>query len=158
MGREMIRNPLSLIRRALAAFRPPLRRQIAALCWRRDKSGEVEFLLVTTRRTSRWTPPRGWPMEGRTMAEAAAVEAWEEAGARGVVADMPAGAYRYDKLKSVGGLGSPVEVTVFPMEIESLEVVYPEASQRKRRWMPRDAAADAVREPSLKRVILGFTP
>lgn len=153
----VMRKLARLIDRLLGLFRPPPRRQVAALCWREGEAG-LEFLLVTTRKTGRWTPPRGWPMAGRTLAESAAAEAWEEAGAVGVAAERQIGVYHYDKLKSGGGGGAPIEVALFALKVERREKKFREAGQRKHRWMRPEDAADAVREPGLKRMILGFEP
>ena len=59
------------------AAKSDVRTQFAALCYR-IKRGKVQVLLVTSRRTKRWIVPKGWPMEGRTPADSAAQEAWEE--------------------------------------------------------------------------------
>ena len=60
-------------------------RQVAALVWR--KAGpEPEILLVTSRISGHWLLPKGWPMEGKSAAESALQEAFEEAGVWGVVA------------------------------------------------------------------------
>lgn len=155
----MFRTVVSLARACLAAFRTPARRQVAALCWR-DGARGVEILLVTTRRTGRWTPPRGWPVEGRSLSESAAVEAWEEAGANGEAGPEPLGTYRYEKLKGeFGGFGGVcVEVSVYPMKVTGLDADYREAGQRKRCWMSREDAAAAVHENDLRRIFLAFTP
>ena len=60
----------------------PPRLQVAALCWRRSAKG-LRILLITSRDTGRWVIPKGWPMRNRTEPEAAAREAYEEAGLRG---------------------------------------------------------------------------
>ncbi|MFC6583776.1 NUDIX hydrolase [Sulfitobacter aestuariivivens] len=54
-----------------------MRTQFAALCYR-VKKGKVQVLLVTSRGTKRWIVPKGWPMDGKTPAQSAALEAWEE--------------------------------------------------------------------------------
>lgn len=153
----MIRSISSLISRFFRLFSAPPRQQVGALCWR-ENAGELQFLLVTTRNTGRWTPPRGWPMAGKTAAEAAAQEAWEEAGAIGEVAETALGAYTYDKLLSRGGGGAPVEVHLFAMRVDERRKKFPEAKQRNHKWMNRKDAANAVREQDLKRLIEGFTP
>lgn len=153
----MFRCLKTAINRLLGLFRPPPRQQVAALCWR-ETGGEIEILLVTTRNTGRWTPPRGWPMAGKTASEAASQEAWEEAGVIGAAAETPIGAYRYDKFLSKGGIGAPVEVRLFPLEVRKRKKTFPEANQRKQKWMSRNEAANAVRETELKRLIEGFTP
>jgi 8-oxo-dGTP pyrophosphatase MutT (NUDIX family) len=52
--------------------------QVAAVCYRRGKRG-TEFLLVQTDK-GRWTFPKGGAEPGLTHAQAAALEAYEEAG------------------------------------------------------------------------------
>src|SRR5437016_9530254 len=55
--------------------------QVAAVCYRIRGSG-IEFLLVQTR-GGRWTFPKGGTEPGLTHAQAAALEAFEEAGVHG---------------------------------------------------------------------------
>ena len=54
-----------------------LRIQFAALCWRR-KRGKLQILLITSRGSKRWIIPKGWPMDGKTPAASALVEAWDK--------------------------------------------------------------------------------
>src|SRR6267378_5066901 len=56
-------------------------KQVAAVCYRVRKA-EIEFLLVQTR-NGRWTFPKGSAEPGLTHAQAAALEAFEEAGVHG---------------------------------------------------------------------------
>lgn len=86
--------------------------QCGALCWR-ENGADVEILLVTSRDTGRWVIPKGWPMIGKTLAEAAAQEAWEEAGIKGVVHLVPLGSYRYIKPQ----LDTQLEVVVFSLNV-----------------------------------------
>src|SRR6202453_3833201 len=55
--------------------------QVAAICYR-VRGGEVEFLLVRTG-SGHWTFPKGSAEPGLTHAQAAALEAFEEAGVHG---------------------------------------------------------------------------
>lgn len=128
--------------------------QYAALPYR-DGPGGREVLLITSRETQRWVIPKGWPMKDKTPPEAAAVEAFEEAGLSGPVADQPVGTYRYAKrLKS--GAERPVEVLVFPLRVESESDYWPERDERTRRWFAPAEAAEAVDEPDLKALISTF--
>lgn len=132
------------------------RRQYAALPWRVGERG-IEVLLVTSRETRRWIIPKGWPMKDRTGPEAAAQEAFEEAGVRGAIAEAPLGVFTYMK-RLADGSGRRCAVKVFALEVaESLDV-WPEMTQRQRRWMPPAEAAAAVDEPQLKALILNFMP
>ncbi len=63
--------------------------QVAAIPVRKSAEGQLEVLLVTTRETQRWVVPKGWPLPRRPDHEAAANEAWEEAGVRGTIDSTP---------------------------------------------------------------------
>ncbi|MFZ0135700.1 MAG: NUDIX domain-containing protein [Candidatus Sulfotelmatobacter sp.] len=56
--------------------------QVAAVCYR-WRGSSIEFLLVRTRSGARWTFPKGSAEPGLTHAQAAALEAFEEAGVHG---------------------------------------------------------------------------
>jgi 8-oxo-dGTP pyrophosphatase MutT (NUDIX family) len=57
-----------------------------AVCYRRSPG--IEYLLIRTRR-GRWTVPGGGVEPGEDPRDAAAREAFEEAGARGRISDEP---------------------------------------------------------------------
>jgi 8-oxo-dGTP pyrophosphatase MutT (NUDIX family) len=128
-------------------------KQVAALPWRQGKTG-VEILLVTTRTTKRWVIPKGWPMEGKADYEAAAVEAFEEAGVKGHVSRDTYGHYGYLKI-SDKGKARHVEVTVYLLQVQHELDQWPEREERERRWMRPEAAVDQTGEggliPLLKR-------
>ncbi|PRY94440.1 8-oxo-dGTP pyrophosphatase MutT (NUDIX family) [Hasllibacter halocynthiae] len=133
-----------------------MRTQFAALPWR-VRDGKVQVLLVTSRGTGRWIVPKGWPMDGRTPAEAAAAEAWEEAGVEGRADDFCLGLYTYIKdMPSTPDL--PVAVALFPLEVRRTRRDFPEAGERKPRWFSRKKAAGKVAEPELAAIIRGFDP
>ncbi|MFD1913100.1 NUDIX hydrolase [Halodurantibacterium flavum] len=125
--------------------------QTAALCLR-EKAGRKEVLLIRSLGTGRWILPKGWPMDGRTLAEAALQEAWEEAGVRGSVLPEPVGQYTYLKIAQ-GGVPLPTEVHVFPVKVDSLSGDFPEGARRKRKWVPVKRAAELVDEPGLKALL-----
>src|SRR5271154_1978512 len=66
--------------------------QVAAICyrWRGDS---IEFLLVRTRGGERWTFPKGSAEPGLTHAQAAALEAFEEAGVHGRIEEASFATY-----------------------------------------------------------------
>ena len=126
--------------------------QVAALCVR-GKGRDQRVLMVTSRGTGRWIIPKGWPMDGKPNHEAALTEAWEEAGVRKADVDpMPIGSYTYDKIMG-GGVPIPVEVHVYLVQVDKVMDDYPEARQRKRKWMAPGRAADQVAEPGLKGIL-----
>lgn len=134
----------------------PHRVQVAALCWR-DGPQEPELLLITSLETKRWILPKGWPKAGYDGAGMAAQEAWEEAGVKPVPGKDPVeiGEYSYDK-RLKGGVPVRTDVTVYTIEVETLEENFPEAGKRDRRWFTPRKAAQLVREPELKALLLAL--
>jgi 8-oxo-dGTP pyrophosphatase MutT (NUDIX family) len=126
-------------------------RQVAALCWRRLR-GDVEVLLITSRETGRWVIPKGWPIGGLTAPQAAAREAWEEAGVRGQVQSQPLGEFLYDKVTGVAK-AKRCNVAVFALEVGELKDRFPEVGQRKRSWFAANEAATLVAEPDLRTLL-----
>ncbi|MCF2906328.1 NUDIX hydrolase [Octadecabacter sp. CECT 8868] len=132
-----------------------LRTQFAALCYR-IKDGKVQICLVTSRRTKRWIVPKGWPMNGETPMDAAATEAYEEAGVRGKVHVRPAGVFSYSKTFSKDEL--PCLAVVYPLKVKKVLKTWPERKERTRKWLPRKKAAALVDDPELSTIILNFKP
>ena len=130
--------------------------QTGALPWRfrRDK---LQILLVTGRLSKRWSVPKGWPMFGKTLAEAAAQEAYEEAGVIGVAGNEPIG--RFDHTKAHGLLGTlSVTILVFPLEATKVLTKWPEKGERERKWLEPKKAAKLVDNEQLKALLLRFAP
>jgi 8-oxo-dGTP pyrophosphatase MutT (NUDIX family) len=131
-----------------------LRRQVAALPYRRTKGGDPEILIITSRETRRFVIPKGWPMKDRRKSEAAAREAFEEAGVIGTVGRKPVGRYTY--WKRLKDRFSLVRVTVYPLEVSEQVAEWPERDQRLLSWMAPADAALLVDEPGLARIIRDF--
>lgn len=133
-----------------------MRTQFGALCWR-VKNGAVQVLMITSRGTNRWIIPKGWPMQGLTPCQTAMQEAWEEAGVEGKMSDRFLGLYSYvkkiDKKTSV-----PCVVMVYPVKVARLVTDFPEAGQRKRKWVAPKKAAAMVHEPELAHILKNFDP
>ena len=137
-------------------FRRPIRVQYAALCYRlRRKRGMVEILLITSRDTGRWVIPKGWPMTGRTAHEAAAREAWEEAGVKGRAGTEPIGHYMYRK-GIAEGMKIDCKVQVYALEVDDLAKNFPEKGERRLEWVSPAEAEARVAEPGLKKLIRAF--
>jgi 8-oxo-dGTP pyrophosphatase MutT (NUDIX family) len=79
------------------ATRSGVRLQVAALPVVVGDDGIARVLLLTSRETKRWVIPKGWPMKGLKPHEAAAQEAFEEAGLSGKIGKKPIGRYTYFK-------------------------------------------------------------
>jgi 8-oxo-dGTP pyrophosphatase MutT (NUDIX family) len=143
----------AVIRKMAAAVRPRNGRlQVAALPYRRREDGSIEVLLVTTRGTGRWMVPKGWPMLGKSYSEAAAQEAYEEAGVRGRANPAELGRFDHEKTRFPAPSIDCI-VAVFPMPVERELTRWPERDQRTRRWFSIDEAALAVQSPDLAAMI-----
>lgn len=129
--------------------------QIGALCWRMHR-GKVEVLLITSRDTGRWVIPKGWAMTDRSDPEAAAQEAWEEAGVTGDLGTQSVGTYDYDKVLKPGLL-LPCRVAVYPIRVGKLAEKFPERKVRRRKWFVAGKAARKVAEPSLRDILAHLT-
>lgn len=108
--------------------------QVAAVCYRL-RGGAIEFLLVQTRGSGRWTFPKGGAEPGLTHAQAAALEAFEEAGVHGRMEE--ASFAQYIRRKGVGKSGarrnaSKIVVNAYLCEVARLST--PKESNRNRTW------------------------
>lgn len=112
-------------------------------------------MLVTSRRTRRWVLPKGNRMKGLAPHDAAAHEAYEEAGVEGAACPAALGSYRYRKLLNTGA-ALLVDVDVFPFAVTGELEDWPEREERERRWFPLVEAAKAVDEPDLRDLMRSF--
>src|ERR1700730_7691301 len=106
-------------------------KQVAAVCYRVRKA-EIQFLLVQTR-NGRWTFPKGSAEPGLTHAQAAALEAFEEAGVHGRMEE--ASSAQYTRRKD-GNLRNSAEAELsFSAHLcEVLRLDPPQESNRNRTW------------------------
>jgi 8-oxo-dGTP pyrophosphatase MutT (NUDIX family) len=116
-------------------------RQAAAIA---AKDGQV--CLITSRSGRRWIIPKGMMEVGKTAAEIALQEAWEEAGLVGVIG-IPVGTYQYEKY------GGTCLVTVFTMQVHEARDYWPEAGERRRIWVSPDEAIELIEEESLREIL-----
>jgi predicted phosphate transport protein (TIGR00153 family) len=132
-----------------------MRDQVGALPYRIDAAGRAQVLLITSRDTGRWVVPKGNAMAGHANHEAAAIEAWEEAGVRGIICPTPLGHFDYLKRRRIGAPRRR-RVVVFCFLVTEQLRDWPERHQRVTQWFDLADAAAAVAEPELKTLIVGF--
>ena len=130
-------------------------RQVAALPYRTDADGQVRVMLITSRETQRWVIPKGNAIAGLSPPEAAAQEAFEEAGIRGSVDPVAVGRYRYAKRRKNGQIET-IAVDVFPFAFNDQVEHWPEQHERTTAWFTLADAAAAVDEPDLRKIIGRF--
>jgi 8-oxo-dGTP pyrophosphatase MutT (NUDIX family) len=114
-----------------------------------DEDGEPRRQVgaLPSRESRRWVIPKGWPMKGRKPFQAAAREAYEEAGLRGAIGKRPIGHYLYQKrLKNLDAV--QCQVKVFPLKVRKQLKHFPEENQRDLRWFSPAEAAEASAPPA----------
>ncbi len=121
--------------------------QVAAVCYRVRGSG-IEFLLVRTRGGRRWTFPKGSAEPGLTHAQAAALEAFEEAGVHGRIEEAWFARYRRQRIDGErrASRSGEKEVTVNAYLCEVLRLSPPQESKRNRTWFSIEDARRRLRE------------
>src|SRR5438132_6960659 len=105
--------------------------QVAAVCYR-IRGSNIEFLLVQTR-NGRWTFPKGSAEPGLTHAQAAALEAFEEAGVHGRMEEASFAQY----IRRKGGSfenSAETELSFSAHLCEVLRLDPPQESNRNRTW------------------------
>jgi 8-oxo-dGTP pyrophosphatase MutT (NUDIX family) len=115
---------------------------VAAVCYRL-RNRELEFLLVRTR-NGHWTFPKGGVDEDATHADAAAREAYEEAGVKGRVEHTPFVSYRHCKPARLGSPRQAILVNAHLCEVKRL--VPPQEPRRHPTWFSASKAKRRLRE------------
>jgi ADP-ribose pyrophosphatase YjhB (NUDIX family) len=92
-------------------------------------------------------------MKGKTLASAAAQEAYEEAGVEGLIDPEPLGSFQFHKQHVVLGR-VPVEILVHCLAVTQELPRWPEYGQRERRWFSQSQAANQVQSRELAELIL----
>ena len=125
--------------------------QVAAVCYRIRGTG-IEFLLVRTRK-GRWTFPKGGVESGLTYAQAAALEAFEEAGVHGRIEEASFARYRRGKRANVQANvranaqeSAPPGTIVHAYLCEVLRLGPPQEFNRDRTWFSPEKAKSQLRE------------
>jgi 8-oxo-dGTP pyrophosphatase MutT (NUDIX family) len=120
--------------------------QVAAVCYR-VRGSTIEFLLVRTSGGGRWTFPKGSAERGLTHAQAAALEAFEEAGVHGRIEEASFARYRRrvdaENRRSRSG-EKRVAVNAYLCEV--LRLSPPQESRRDRTWFSAEEARRRLRE------------
>ncbi len=103
--------------------------------------------VVSSRGGKRWVVPKGCLEPGKSAAEIALQEAWEEAGLVGVLQPEPIGTYFYEKA------GSTCHVTLFLMTVTDRADRWPEQDFRERCWLNSAQALLRIEDASLRELI-----
>lgn len=114
--------------------------KVAAVCFR-VRGGILEFLLVQTR-GGRWTFPKGNAEPGLSTAQAAALEAFEEAGVHGRMEEVSFTTY----IRPKSGGKNVIELRVTAHLCEVLWLDAPQESGRNPSWFSSEKAKRRLRE------------
>lgn len=112
----------------------------------RGHEGDIQVLLITSRKRKRWVIPKGVKEPELTGPDSAAKEALEEAGIEGTVRPALLGSYQYDKW------GGTCTVDVYLMYVSEVRDTWDEQF-RDREWVDIHTAAERMREPALKEIM-----
>ena len=107
--------------------------------------------VVSSRSGKRWVVPKGCLEPGKTAAEIALQEAWEEAGLVGVLQPDPIGTYFYEKA------GFTCHVTVYLMNVTDTADRWPEHDFRERCWLNVSQALHRLDDAGLRQLIREVT-
>lgn len=108
--------------------------------------------VVSSRSGKRWVVPKGCLEPGKSAAEIALQEAWEEAGLVGALQPEPVGSYLYEKA------GFTCHVTVFLMSVTDTAERWPESDFRQRRWLDVKQALQRIDDAGLRDLIREALP
>jgi 8-oxo-dGTP pyrophosphatase MutT (NUDIX family) len=118
--------------------------EVAAVCYR-IRRRSIEFLLVQTR-GGRWTFPKGGTEPGLTQAQAAAIEAFEEAGVHGRMEEVSFARYLKDRSRARPRASGIRKSAVNAYLCEVLRLSSPQEPKRNRTWFSPDKAKRRLRE------------
>jgi len=94
-------------------------------------------------------------MPGRSLADSAAQEAFEEAGIKGAVDPKPIGTFRHAKQHLLLGR-MEIDILVHPLAVQRELDDWPERGERSRKWFSVNQAATRVESDDLRKLIVRF--
>ncbi len=120
---------------------------MAAVCYRLRR-GQIEFLLVQTRGSGRWTFPKGSTEPGLTHAQAAAMEAFEEAGVHGRIEEIAFAQYSCRRPGDPRGAtrSDAKRFAVSAHLCEVLRLCAPKEANRNRTWFSAEETEMRLRD------------
>ena len=109
----------------------------------RNKNGNLEVLLITSKKKKKWIIPKGYVEFNLTAFESAKKEAYEEAGILGTNETYELGSFADHK-----PIGTR-HIQVFSMEVVKILDDYPEKQIRERKWFTLEDATKNISMPDV---------
>lgn len=106
-----------------------------------------EFCLITSKKTGKWSLPKGTIRSEETVSDTIARQSHKEAGIRGELIETPVGTYSYHKWETI------LEVVVLMMLVEECDAEWPDSDTRKRCWVPGDEAITKLDKSDHKKLM-----
>ena len=128
------------------ARKPDCRHIQSAVIPFRQRKGQLQILVITSRKKGHWTLPKGTKEPHLSPQDSAAKEALEEAGIKGEVAEQPLGKFQYGKWDRI------CTVEVYLMAVKKVLKVWAE-DNRSREWVSLDEAVARLHHRGLKRLL-----
>jgi hypothetical protein len=133
-----------------------LKRQVAALPFRKTSRGEHEVLLLTSRKAKRFILPKGWPAKELEDFQVAAQKAYEEAGVIGKTHRTPVGDYLH-WMRPDDGVAC-IMVDVYALEVREQLRKWPQMKVRRSNWFSLSDASGIAYAPGLAELLKNFVP
>ena len=128
--------------------------QSAAIPYRYGDTGEVEILLVTSRKKRRWILPKGNVRHGMVPHSSAAKEAFEEGGVIGRPDVDPIASYQ---IRQKNLASAPhVRVAVYALAVTTEASVWPEMRERDRQWTSVSDAMTLIANGGMRQALTAF--
>jgi 8-oxo-dGTP pyrophosphatase MutT (NUDIX family) len=121
---------------------------VAAALPYRERDGCVHVLFVRSN-SGRWIIPKGHSEPGESTFQTAQREAWEEAGVRGEISEVPYA--MFDHVRADGGQ----RVIVHTLRVLETLPAWPEKASRQQMWAPATALPSDI-NGELARIISDF--
>ena len=112
----------------------------------RIKNGNLEVLLITTRKKKKWIFPKGIVEIGLTPKQSASKEALEEAGVNGKLLPYNLGSYKYKKW------GGKCTVEVFGLRVTNIFDDWAE-NFRDRKWVLQSKIEDYILDAEILKTL-----
>jgi 8-oxo-dGTP pyrophosphatase MutT (NUDIX family) len=120
--------------------------QACAIPYRNDGE-QIEFCLITSKKTQKWSLPKGTIRSEDTVSETIQRQTLKEAGLHGKIMDKPIGSYEYLKWEET------LAVVALLVHVHQCDEEWADMDERKRCWVSKDEAIKLLAKDDHKKLI-----